>query len=123
MSFDISFPSEYVLLYSEFPNDDSLVSWVIKYAPILDKQFLGAIIDYQDEINTSTDFLEFILWWESRKTFRLNYMKSSYFGLIQQYLGLLNEFESGYIDERMVYWQKDVPFRQFLDHLISNFPA
>jgi hypothetical protein len=123
MSFDISFPSEYVLLYSDFPNDDSLVAWVIKYAPILDKQFLGAIIDYQDEINTSKDFLEFILWWESRKFFRMNYMKSSYFGLIQQYLGMLNEFESEYIDERMVYWQKDVPFRQFLDDLISNFPA
>ena len=123
MSFDISFPSENVILYSELPGDSSLVGWVIRYAPIPDKEFLDAIIDYQDQIITSKDFHEFILWCESRKFFRQNYMKSSYFGLIQQYLGLLTEYQSQYIDKRSVYWQRGITMRQFLDDLISNFPS
>jgi hypothetical protein len=112
---------EYILTNQALPYDDSLVSWVIRYCLIKDRNFLGALILYKDELITANDFLKFLLWWESCKYYGQNYLNNSYFGIIQQYLGMLNRLESEHIDTRSAFWQGRVPLRTFLDDLIEQF--
>ena len=108
---------------SAIPRDNSLASWVVDYAPIDDPMFLENILFYKDTFHTARDFMEFLLKWESRDEFHQNFLKNSYFGIIQQHLGVLDNEANGYINSRSGYWYNRIPLRVFLEDLVSAFPA
>ncbi len=82
----------------------SIVSYVLANYNTPDEEFVEHLSFSSDSINTFSDFLEFLAWWACRDDFRLNILKDSWFGVVQQYRGLLTQEESDYVDERSAGW-------------------
>jgi len=102
----------------------AIFRFVINYSHINNPEFIEAFqwASELHEILDSRDFLEFLAWWMSRNDFRNNCFKNSSFGVVQQFLGVLSEDESNYVNERSASWYGGVSLRLFLRHVTERFP-
>ena len=108
----------------EDPVRMAIYNFVVNYSVINNIDFVEKLewCSICGQIRDSSDFLEFLAWWSSRNEFRNHCFKNSYFGVIQQFRGLLTPQESDYVDERPAKWFGGISLRMFLRHVIERFP-
>lgn len=106
------------------PQTVSIVDYILAVYPSSNGVFTEALqlADAAGDILTYTDVLDFLAWWAFRDDFRMNIFKDSWFGVVQQYRGLLNAEESEYINHRSAGWVGSlVSLRTVLNDLRRNF--
>ncbi len=103
---------------------ESIVSYVLRKYPTTVPALVDALSNADYDIITFADFLEFLAWWGSRDDFRMNAFKSPFFGVVQQYRGLLTMNERDYVKIKEAYWPTlygEVRLRNFLNDVRSRF--
>ena len=106
-----------------FITNQTLVDFVIEHTNIHHSEFYTEFCNNSHDIKTSADFLEFLAWWSARNEFRVNYLKNSWFGVVQQFRGLLTQEESDYIDTRSAAWFDGSSLRELLQLVCSLYPV
>jgi hypothetical protein len=99
-----------------------LIEFVLAEFDTHNEEFVKGLFFRQD-IDNFDKFLEHLAEWACRDDPDMNIYKNSWYGVVQQYRGLLSELDSDYIDERSADWfGGKVQLRTVLDAVKLYFP-
>ncbi len=98
-----------------------LVYHIFTHYIINDRKMIEKIEFYAEHLVSSKDFLEFIAWTYEATDFKMNYLRDSSYGVVQQYRGLLDQEGINYVEQRSASWY-GIDLRKLLSDICVRFP-
>ena len=99
----------------------TLVEYVISRIPEGRTDFRTLFKTQCNQIENSRDFLNFLAQWSAREDPDVNIYRDSWFGVVQQFRGLLQNSENEYINSRSATWFDGSSLRSFLEAICENY--
>jgi hypothetical protein len=99
----------------------TLADYVISRIPVGRTDFLTPFMEQYNQIENSQDLLNFLAQWAARDDADVNIYRNSWFGVVQQFRGLLENGDNAYINERSAFWFDGSSLRAFLLEICENY--